>query len=406
MSLEGDMLTTMMCLLFVIALEQALGGNVQAPDSELKEIETLVVQLNSDKAADREKASGRLYTIGKPALDSLRRAASGQDAELRRRASRLVKDIEYRITRKIFVSTAQFSGDGNRVVLGSSEMDDAIIWVRDVDLGKDILFLRGHPDRIGKIALSTDGCRLLIPGFQTEGTSDFSVQLWDLRQGCLLKRIQGHTGPVYSAVFSPDGKQVLTCSADKTVRLWDLDTGKEIRRFRGHGNNVFRAVFSPDGARVLSCGMDGTARLWNVDSAKELHRFDLGDFVNAIAVSPDGKRALSTTGVHALDSKTEVMTVRGLTMKLLDLENGKELRSFVGHEDLIMTVAYSPDGRKGLSCAWDQTVRLWDIENGKELACFRAKEKRVMSATFVKNGTRILSVCADGSIDSWDVPAK
>ena len=36
----------------------------------------------------------------------------------------------------------------------------------------------------------------------------------------------GHSNAVTSAVFSPDGKQVLTGSWDKTARLWETETGK------------------------------------------------------------------------------------------------------------------------------------------------------------------------------------
>jgi WD40 repeat protein len=46
------------------------------------------------------------------------------------------------------------------------------------------------------------------------------------------------------AVFSPDGKQILTASADRTARLWDVASGKELRRFEGHTDLVNRAIFS------------------------------------------------------------------------------------------------------------------------------------------------------------------
>ena len=64
------------------------------------------------------------------------------------------------------------------------------------------------------------------------------------------------TNAITSAVFSPDGKQILSSSRDRTARLWEVATGKEIRSYEGHRGEVMDAVFSKDGQFVLTGSAD------------------------------------------------------------------------------------------------------------------------------------------------------
>jgi WD40 repeat protein len=50
---------------------------------------------------------------------------------------------------------------------------------------------------------------------------DNNLKLWDLAGNC-LQTFVGHTAGVWSANFSPDGKQIVSASADKNLKLWDL----------------------------------------------------------------------------------------------------------------------------------------------------------------------------------------
>ena len=70
-----------------------------------------------------------------------------------------------------------------------------------------------------------------------------------------------HNNVVSSAVFSPDGKYVVSGSADKTARVWETNTGREITRVI-HNDNVVVVTFSPDGKFVASGGEDGVIRIW------------------------------------------------------------------------------------------------------------------------------------------------
>ncbi len=76
--------------------------------------------------------------------------------------------------------------------------------------------------------------------------------------------------------------------------------------------------------------------------------------MNGVAVTPDGRRAVSAS--------------EDRTLKVWDLETGQELRTLEGHGARVIGVAVTPDGRRVVSASWDNTLKVWDLETGQELA--------------------------------------
>jgi hypothetical protein len=82
----------------------------------------------------------------------------------------------------------------------------------------------------------------------------------------------GHSGVVMSAVFSPDGKKIVTASWDSTAKIWDAQTGKMIADLTGHQDRVNIAIFSPDGQKIVTASEDGTAKIWDAQTGKIIDR--------------------------------------------------------------------------------------------------------------------------------------
>jgi WD40 repeat protein len=156
---------------------------------------------------------------------------------------------------------------------------------------------------------------------------------------------------------SPDGKVALSGGADRIVFAWDVEKGTAIRSWTVHTRPVTSVALSPDGRLALSGSLDGTVKSWNV---RDGGRGDLdqqhGGEVYAVAFGPDGKTAASAGNDR--------------TIRLWD-PSGHAVARLSGHENAVIRVAFTPDGKWVLSGSSryqtaDRVIRVWDAKTGKE----------------------------------------
>ena len=123
----------------------------------------------------------------------------------------------------------------------------------------------------------------------------------------------------------------------------------------GHIDSVNAVAVTPDGKRIISGSSDNTVKVWDLNIGAEVFTFTgHSSSVNAVAVTPDGKRIISGSSDN--------------TVRVWDLNTGKEILIFNGHSSPVNAVAVSPDGKKVVTASTLNTnnIKVWNLETGKE----------------------------------------
>jgi WD40 repeat protein len=207
-------------------------------------------------------------------------------------------------------------------------------------------------------------------------------------------------GIVSHVAADPDGKHAY--AVDSGATKWDFNTGTVAWEAPLGGENVAgQCVAYIKGGRILCGCSDGTVRILNAETGKLLQTYNLhAERVLGAAVSPDGTRAVSSSGVEE-DGKKPAYSV-----KVWEVATGKVLFELKGPEHMSWSVIWSQDGRHIATASDDGTVRLWDADAGKELHEFRGHKGMVSAAAFSPDGRWLASGGEDMAVRIWDVKER
>ncbi len=88
--------------------------------------------------------------------------------------------------------------------------------------------------------------------------------------------------------------------------------------------------------------------------------------------------------------------------RVWDASSGRAIATLSGHEDVVRSASFSPDGTRIVTASDDNTARVWDAGSGRAIATLSGHEDGVVSASFSPDGTRIVTASGD-TARVWDV---
>ncbi len=247
-----------------------------------------------------------------------------------------------------------------------------------------------------------------------------------------LAFLWGHTDSVTKAVFSPDGKTILSAGWDNRILMWDPSTRQLLGQPISTGRDLVSVAFNPDGSR-FAASSGGSITIWETKSRQLVGEpFKANEDFVRVGFSSHGTliAAASTAyGAHpshvfmwdvashkpigdpiegsdfAFSPDDALLAIASYhDVVLYDLRAHRVIgRPLTGETKNISSIAFSPHGGMVAAGSEDKTIGLWDVRKGTHLGTFTGHTDTVTSLVFSPDGKILLSGSQDGTIMTWKV---
>jgi U3 small nucleolar RNA-associated protein 12 len=254
-------------------------------------------------------------------------------------------------------------------------------------------------------------CCAFLPGDKivVVGTKDGDIELYDIAASSQLDKISAHEGAVWTMQVHPDGKSLITGSADKSVKFWNFEIVQEEipgtkrttprlklvqSRILKVNDDVLSVQFSPDSRLLAVATLDNTVKVFFVDSLKL--------FLNLY-----GHKLPVLNMSISSDSKLIATCSADKNVRIWGLDFGDCHKALFGHQDSIMQIGFIPHPVDGdekhifFSASKDKTIKSWDGDKFEQIQRFKGHHGEIWAMTVARTGDFIVTASHDKSIRIW-----
>lgn len=253
-------------------------------------------------------------------------------------------------------------------------------------------------------------CGSYLPGDKTVvlGTKDGTIELFDIASSVLLETMKAHDREVWSLQVSPDGKSLVTGSADKTAKFWEftviqeeiLGTNRKTPKLKlTHtrtlkvADEVLSIRFSPDMRLLALSTLDSTVKVFFCDTLK-LYLTLYGHKLPVLSMD------------ISYDNKLIVTCSADKNVRIWGLDFGDCHKAFFAHQDSILSVAFIPNNSEGnghhfFSASKDRVIKYYDGDKFEQIQKLSGHHGEIWAMAVAHSGEFVVSASHDKSIRIW-----
>mmetsp|Transcript_39064 Transcript_39064/g.86901 ORF Transcript_39064/g.86901 Transcript_39064/m.86901 type:complete len:314 (-) Transcript_39064:563-1504(-) len=243
------------------------------------------------------------------------------------------------------------------------------------------------------------------------GSVDESVKVWEDAQDGLkfVHTYQGHILGVVSVVSDSSGEIAASSALDSYIRVWSLADHSTLALIEAATTETWGIAFGPqqlsEGLNLaVAGGTRGAVVVWKVSRDETTMQAEMAlppavedkgkreRFVLSVAYSPDGRRL----ACGAMDG----------TVAVYDMGSGRVIGGLEGHYKPVRSLAFTPDSRTLLTACDDMHVNMYDVENAALIESFSGHESWVLSVAAHPGGGAFASGGSDSKVKLWDLGAR
>ncbi|PSB58514.1 NB-ARC domain-containing protein [Chamaesiphon polymorphus] len=222
------------------------------------------------------------------------------------------------------------------------------------------------------------------------------ISLWQPDSGELAHTWHEHNTWVRTLRFSPDGTRLASGSLDCSVKIWELAQQKCLHTLATHDKGIISLDWSQDG-RILICADVDRVKLWDPATGKELGEWQTGaEKMHTYII----RHPYQDRFAICLDDR----------IQLWDLATSTCLITLTGHNELVYSAAWHPDGVCLATASWDRTLKIWNTDTGACLMTIQGDNQMWKVDWLVANShlnrthrDALMSSSPDGLLRVWDV---